>query len=100
MPTIFEYFGFIFKFYSREHEPIHVHVLKGGCETIFDLIIEQGKVIEIKQRNKANAPALSSKDTNTAQLFIEKYANNIIEKWINYFILKNKIRKTTIKNKL
>ena len=26
MPKIFEYFGFVFFFYSNEHEPIHVHV--------------------------------------------------------------------------
>lgn len=24
MPKIFEYFGFIFYFFSNEHEPIHV----------------------------------------------------------------------------
>ena len=30
MPKIFEYFGFIFYFYSNEHEPIHVHVMHGG----------------------------------------------------------------------
>ncbi len=30
MPKIFEYFGFIFYFYSNEHEPIHVHVQHGG----------------------------------------------------------------------
>ena len=29
MPKIFEYFGFIFFFYSNEHEPIHVHVTHG-----------------------------------------------------------------------
>ncbi len=29
MPKIFEYFGFIFYFFSNEHEPIHVHVLHG-----------------------------------------------------------------------
>ncbi|MGM9778134.1 MAG: DUF4160 domain-containing protein, partial [Prevotella sp.] len=28
MPKIFEYFGLIFLFYSNEHEPIHVHVMK------------------------------------------------------------------------
>ena len=37
MPKIFEYFGFIFYFYSNEHEPIHVHVIHGGKESIFDL---------------------------------------------------------------
>ena len=42
MPKIFEYFGFIFYFYSNEHEPIHVHVLHGGKESIFDLIMMTG----------------------------------------------------------
>lgn len=37
MPKIFEYFGFIFYFYSNEHEPIHVHVMHGAKESIFDL---------------------------------------------------------------
>lgn len=26
MPDIYTYFGFIFSFYSNEHESIHVHV--------------------------------------------------------------------------
>ena len=34
MPKIFEYFGLIFFFYSNEHEPIHVHVMKNGQETV------------------------------------------------------------------
>lgn len=42
MPKIFEYFGFIFYFYSNEHEPIHVHVIHGARESIFDLIMMDG----------------------------------------------------------
>ena len=34
MPKIYEYFGFIFFFFSNEHEPIHVHVTKSGCQTV------------------------------------------------------------------
>lgn len=30
MSKIYEYFGLIFYFWSNEHEPIHVHVTKGG----------------------------------------------------------------------
>ena len=31
MPEIFRFFGFTFHFYSREHDPVHVHVSgKGG----------------------------------------------------------------------
>lgn len=29
MPTIFILFGFRFMFYANDHEPIHVHVIKG-----------------------------------------------------------------------
>ena len=31
MPEIFRAYGFVFMFFSHEHEPIHVHVIgKGG----------------------------------------------------------------------
>ncbi|MCQ2171825.1 MAG: DUF4160 domain-containing protein [Bacteroidales bacterium] len=30
MPEIFRFYGFSFFFYSREHEPIHVHVEGNG----------------------------------------------------------------------
>ncbi|MBE6256077.1 MAG: DUF4160 domain-containing protein [Prevotella sp.] len=26
MPEVFRFFGFSFFFYSREHEPLHIHV--------------------------------------------------------------------------
>ena len=46
MPKIFEYFGFIFLFYSNEHEPIHVHVMKDGHEAIFEIILEMVNLLK------------------------------------------------------
>ena len=40
MPTIFIIFGFIFKFYSDDHEPIHVHVVKDGHEAKYNIFPE------------------------------------------------------------
>ena len=37
MPTIFIIFGFVFKFYSDDHEPIHVHVTKDGHEAKYNV---------------------------------------------------------------
>lgn len=37
MPTIFIIFGFRFLFYSDDHEPIHVHVIKDGHETKYNI---------------------------------------------------------------
>jgi hypothetical protein len=100
MPKIFEYFGFIFYFYSNEHEPIHVHVLHGGRESIFDLIMMDGLLAQIGVREKKGAEPLSEKDKRTAEEFIRKYHKNIIQKWVKFFVLKQSVRSTKISKKL
>ena len=37
MPTIFIIFGFRFQFYSNDHTPIHVHVVKGTSRAKYNL---------------------------------------------------------------
>lgn len=37
MPTIFIFFGFRFMFYSNDHEPILVHVIKDGNEAKYNV---------------------------------------------------------------
>ena len=100
MPKIFEYFGFIFYFYSNEHEPIHVHVLHGGRESIFDLIMMDGLLAQIGVREKKGAEPLSEKDKRTAEEFIRKYHKNIIQKWVKFFVLKQSVRSKKKKKKL
>ncbi len=100
MPKIFEYFGFVFYFYSNEHEPIHVHVKHSGKESIFDLIIEDGELTEIKVREKQGCEPLNTKDKSTAIEFINKYHSNIVQKWVNFFVLKKQIKSTNIKTKI
>ena len=100
MPKIFEYFGFVFFFYSNEHEPIHVHVTHKGCQSIFELIMDNGVLVEIRVREKAGEEPLPSKDQKTAEEFIRKYSKNIITKWIKFFVLRQAVKSTTIKTKL
>ena len=44
MPTIFICFGFVFKFFSDDHEPVHVHVVKDGHEAKFNVMQEVREV--------------------------------------------------------
>ena len=37
MPTIFTLFGYRFLFYSNDHTPIHVHVVKSGAKAKYNL---------------------------------------------------------------
>lgn len=41
MPEIFRFYGFSFFFYSREHEPLHIHVEGNGGMAKFDLVEDE-----------------------------------------------------------
>ena len=100
MPKIFEYFGFIFYFFSNEHEPIHVHVKHSGTECIFDLILENGELKGIERREKQGAKPLDSKDEKVALEFINKYWPRIVKKWIDFFVMKKVVKTTYIKTRI
>jgi hypothetical protein len=100
MPKIFEYFGFIFLFYSNEHDPIHVHVIKNGCEVVFELLIQEGKLVELNVRHSNKMPPLEEKDIAIVEPFVRKYYKNIVEKWVNFFVYKKRVRVTKITKKV
>ena len=100
MGKIFEYFGFIFYFFSNEHEPIHVHVKHGSEECIFDLLIEDGNLVGLNRREKKEADPLNSKDAATAVDFITAYWREIVEKWITFMVYKQRVVNTKITKKL
>ena len=100
MPKIFEYFGFVFFFYSNEHEPIHVHVMRGDRQTVFEIFLEDGELKLLKRRNVTGASPLSSRESNIAAELIEVYALQIVDKWIDFFILKKPVSCTEVRNKI
>lgn len=93
-------FWIIFYFYSNEHEPIHVHVLHGARESVFELIMMDGVLVEVRVREKKGAEPLPEKDKRTVEEFIRKYQKNIIDKWVKFFVMKQSIRSTNIKKRI
>ena len=98
MPKIYEYFGFIFFFYSNEHEPIHVHVKHEDKESVFELIIMNGELQEIRVRQHKGTIPLPEKDKRIAIDFINKYYKSIVNKWVKFFVMKQAVKSTKIKN--
>lgn len=47
MPEVFRFFGYSFFFYSREHEPIHIHIEGNDGYASYDL--EEDSFIEREQ---------------------------------------------------
>lgn len=98
MPDIYKYFGYVFSFYTNEHEPIHVHAKHDGRETMLDLIIVNKELVDIRRRDKGKP--LTSKEEKVAREFVKKYWKGIVEKWVNLFVYNARIRCTEIKTKL
>ena len=76
MPTLFIIFGFRFLFYSNDHEPIHVHVIKDGHEARFQVEPEVALL-----DNKG----LKVSELRMAESVIEENRELIVERWKEYF---------------
>ena len=77
MPEIFRIFGFSFFFYSREHEPIHVHVEGNDGYAVFDLVGDDF-VLREERGIKAN-------DLKKIQGVIDENKDIIINRWKEHF---------------
>lgn len=75
MPTIFEIFGLRFFFYSDEHRPIHVHVVKGDDDAKIQIEDEVKLVYN---------HGLKAKDLKRAMELAKMYKEDIINTWNEY----------------
>jgi len=78
-------------FYSNEHEPIHVHGKYQGNESKAEIIIENGKIKEIRLKPVKGRKPLQPATLNDFKQFVEAYAAEIVQKWIDYFVYHKQI---------
>ena len=86
MPKIFEYLGVLIFFYSNEQQPIHVHGKYNGLESKAEFYIVDGEIVEIKIKLVKGRRPLTGSNLKDFEVFLEKYADKIVEKWVDYFI--------------
>ena len=75
MPTIFIFFGFRFMFYSNDHEPIHVHVIKDGNEAKYNV----SPLIQIYNHG------FKKHDIALIESIISENEAVIMDRWKEYF---------------
>lgn len=76
MPTIFIVFGFIFKFFSDDHDPIHVHVIKDGNEAKYNVDPEVIRVFN---------HGFKKHELSLIEGIIEENRAVIINRWQEFF---------------
>lgn len=77
MPEIFRFFGFSFFFYSKEHEPPHVHVEGASGMAIFDW---DGEIFILREKHR-----IKGNDLKRIEGVIEENADIILKRWQSYF---------------
>lgn len=78
MPEVFTLFGYRF-FWSKEHEPIHIHVEGNDGYAVFDLDNTTCTFIERECQN------IKAKDKKKITNAIEERKQEIINKWNEHF---------------
>jgi len=86
MPKLYDYFGLVFLFYSQEHEPIHVHGKYQGKESKAELIFVNGKFKEIVIKDVQGKEPLDIQNLKKFKKVIELYRDDIVRKWIDFFV--------------
>lgn len=77
MPEIFRFYGYTFFFYSREHEPIHVHIEGNDGYAIYDL---SGDVFIHRESH-----GIKSNDLRKIEQVISENKEIIVKRWKEHF---------------
>ncbi len=100
MPKLYEYLGLIILFYSNEHEPIHVHCKYQDTENKAEIIFNNGVFQEIVIKDVQGKEPLNSKNLKVFKKIVEKYRDDIIRKWIDFFIYNIEIKSEKITKRI
>lgn len=77
MPEVFRFYGFSFFFYSKEHEPVHIHVEGKGGMAKFEW---DGQTFAMSHKE-----GLKANDIKKIKTVIDDNADIIIKRWNEHF---------------
>jgi len=100
MPKLYEYFGLIVMFYANEHDPVHVHGKAQGREARAEIIVINGKVEEIQFDQVSGRAPLETNEMRFFEELVNARADEIVSKWIDFFVLHKPIKAERITRRL
>ena len=87
-------------FYSNEHEPVHVHGKCQGRESRAEIILINGVLTEIRYTSVSGRAPLESSELRYFEEIVAVKADEIVSKWIDFFVLHKSITSERITRRL
>ena len=84
----------------NEHEPVHVHGLYQGQECRADFTIDEGRGVEIAFHAVKGRRPLEVAHLNVFKVVVNQHADDIVRKWVDYFVLHNSVKSERIERRL
>jgi Domain of unknown function (DUF4160) len=100
MPKLYEYFGLRVYFYANEHEPVHVHGFYQGRESKAEIVIKNGVIVGIRILVIPGMNPLKGRALRDFKLLLSRKAEDVVEKWISFFVHHQQIETETISRRL
>jgi len=100
MPKLYEYFGLRVYFYANDHEPVHVHGFYQGRESKAELVIVNGVVVDVRILPVAGMKPLTGSMRASFELLVRRRAEDIIGKWVEFFVHRRPVNVEIITRKL
>ena len=100
MPKLYEYFGLVVYFYANEHEPVHVHGNYQGREAKAGLVLRNGKVVAVRITGVPGKRPLRGPKLKDFERLVKIKADDIVERWIDFFVKKRHNEPEVITRKL
>ena len=99
MEKLYEYLGILVLFHSNEHDPIHVHGRYQDRESKAEIIVLDGKAIEIRIVF-TKSKLLKSPQLKDFETLVKYYADDIIQSWIDYFVFHKQVTSKRITTRI
>ena len=100
MPKLYEYFGLIIMFYANEHDPVHVHGKSQGRESRAEIVVIDGIVSEVRYSTVLGKAPLDLNEMRYFEELVAARAKEIVNKWIDFFVLHKSISPERITRRL
>jgi len=100
MPKLYEYFGLVVFFYANEHEPVHVHGDFQGAQARAEIVLKNGQVSRIVFSSVVGRAPLTGKAMRDFRALVRSKADDIVRRWVDFFVLKKHIKPEIITRKL